>query len=464
MTVTARPALLLSVPLDRCKSILDSAIFAELLKQYDVHVFTPLVSSPEFRERYEAMGARLHDAPAIAPGLRWRIYNFTEVLRHYGFLYRYRKGPTRLYWNVETSFRWLDEQRFKERTPVRRILFTLLAAMESAFGLRRVVLKLLGRWIFRNEPLERFFGSEHPAACISTAHKTDQEKLIAYHAARAGVRTVFVPDSNDNFSMNGELIHDYDAFCVWGPQMAEDLAKLHAVRPEKIVPLGPIAHRVYDALANDGLYDLRARYSIEPSARIITYLSIWRLGFLDLFPSIDAIVSAMDDGRLPSCVLLLRASPWEDPAEMRRRYGAHPRVRIQAGRRPDEPGASGLEPAREYASTLAQSDLVVMSCTTGAVFYAAAIGVPVMANIVELSEYARGGMSPRALAAEDPAYIFRYGLPAARTLEELVALIRRLLDDASGARVACERIAERWDYRNRDYVSRFLAALEGTPA
>jgi len=454
------PRILLSIPLDRCKILLDTRLYRELSARFPVAVVSYLSDRPEFREAYGAGGVHFYGRPELRGRWRWRAYNFTEILRHFAFLFRFRRGATRMYWRGETRYRWATPE---DRRPhyLREAVLTVLAWAEVRFSLRRRILKMAGSWIFANPDVDSIFAQFRPTVFVSTAHKSDQEKILAYHASRRRLRSVFIPDSTDSFNMNGDLFHEFDVYCLWGPRMRRHAMLLHGIPENRFLPLGIPAHRAYEELLQSDPFDVRGTFGIADGVRIITYLAIWRGGFLDFHASIDALLGAIASDRIPNAVLLLRTCPWEDPAEVIARYQGRPHIRIQVAANDSTPDFAGDTQAREYAWTLFQSSVIVMSATTGALLQSCRMGIPTIANMVELSPYPEGAFSPRRLEEADPVDIFKSGLPAAHSFDELIDLVNRYLDDPRRDEHVWRTIAEDWDYADPQYVARFIRAVEG---
>jgi hypothetical protein len=235
---------------------------------------------------------------------------------------------------------------------------------------------------------------------------------------------------------------------------------LHGIPPGKLVKLGIPAHRTYERLVGPHSgYDLHERYGIPRDKRIVTYLSIWRLGFLDMFPSIDYLLAAIESDRLKDVVILIRTSPWEDPTEILLAYGARENVRVQVSGNDQKPDFAGTAHQLEYAETMRQSDVVVASTTTTPIFLACRFGRPSIANMVELSEYPAEGLRPSTLEKADALGFFEDGLPAAHSLDELVDLVDVYLKNPRSNEVTWRRIGSSWDYGEPEHVRMFLGLL-----
>jgi hypothetical protein len=261
--------------------------------------------------------------------------------------------------------------------------------------------------------------------------------------------------------MNGFTFHDFDWFCMWGTQMRKHAKQLHSIKDSNLVNLGVPVHRLYEDLIKRGHnYNVRIRFQIPPGLRIITYLSISKVGYQDLIPTIDYLLECIESGQIKNAVLLLRPSPWEDSTEIEKRYGSRDGIRIQAVPKGGF-DAPGNYHQIEYIETLRQSSVVVMSAITGAVLQTCLLEIPTIANLVQISKYGVEGISPQSAENWDPLNIFKAGLPAAHSFEELVGLINSYLGDPQKDRDVWKRIADAWDYRNPRYVEDFMGLIEG---
>ena len=456
------PKILLSIPLDRCKNFLDTDIYRALKERHPITIFSYLADRDDFQRTYGGPDVHFHKGVEISGRWRWFVYNLTEVLRHFGFLYRWRKSRTALYWHAETKYRWLDPEEFRVKRRVRHLVFVILSFLENRIHLRALLVRYLGWWIFENAQLDEFFLREEPTVYICTAHKTDQEKILSYYARRHKLKSIFVPDSVDNYYMNGSLFHEFDWFCIYGPKMREHARELHGIEEHRLVKLGIPANRLCEKLLRQGgSYKVRERLEIPSHVRIITYLSIWRLGYLDLLPTIDYLLESIESGRIRDAILVLRPSPWEDFTEILARYGNRPSIRLQLVQSNGQFDSGGTDYLFEYVETLRQSSVVVMSATTGALLQTCLLRVPAIANLVELSEYPREGFSPLALEKTDSFDLFKTGLPAAHSLEELVWMINEYLEHREKDRDVWKRILDEWDYQNENYIEDFVGLIEG---
>lgn len=453
--------ILLSIPLDRCKSFLDTPIFRALKQRHQIFVFSYLADREEFTGAYSEENIRFYPAPMILGSLRYYLFNLTEIFRHFGFLYKWRNGATALYWPAQTKYKWGDPRQPNKNRPVRYFALLILSSIGNVFPLRKLLITFLGRWIYWNPGLDMFFKEYQPTVYICTAHKTDQEKILAYYASKYKLFSIFVPDSTDNFAINGFTFHDFDWYCMWGSRMNEHAKQLHGIKNSKLVKLGVPVNRLYeDLIKRRHNYNFRNQFQIPPSLNIITYLSIFRQGYQDLIPTIDYLLECIDSGQIKDSVLLLRPSPWEDSTELEERYGTCDGIRIQSVPKGGF-DAPGNYRQIQYIETLRQSSVVVMSAITGAVLQSCLLGIPTIANVVQISEYAVEGVSPQSFWKRDPLNMFKAGLPAAHSLEELLGLINGYLDDPQKDRDIWKRIADEWDYRNPRYVEDFMGLIEG---
>jgi hypothetical protein len=467
----SKPVVVVSIAMDRCvKNFLDTRLFAALRERFDVCVVSYLSDQEAFRRAYGGTGTTFLPAPRFLSRLRERIYNLAEIFRFHGFYFRHRHGVARVHWRAMTAYRYpQDYGPGKNARPrrLRYLAFFTLAGLGSVLRLYRLVPRVLGRWYFAQPALENWLREHRPAAFISTAHRTDQEKFLAHHAGRLGIRTVLLPDSWDNFIVDGFLIHPYDAYGVMGEVMAKQLTRLHDVGPERVVELGVPVRRMYEELLAASDYDLRARFSIPAGVPIITYIAVSTMACYDTIDIIEGMARAILDGRLPRAVILVRTQPGQDPAEYFARLAPLECVRIQVAGNRGGGGEGRIDFDRrdenlEYAATVSRVQLVV-SNLSACVVDACVADVPTIINAVEISAYLPGGFSPRALADLNPFELLETGLPVARTMPELLDNVAGALRDPAATEGSRRRAAAVSDYRVGDYVQRFLGMVSGEP-
>jgi hypothetical protein len=464
-----RPTVLVSIPMDRCvKNFLDTRLFTALRARFDVCIVSYLADDAGFRRTYGGEGVSFLSAPRFLSRLRERIYNLAEIARFHGFYFRHRHDVARVHWRAATLYRYPEDYGpGKDARPrrLRYLAFNLVAGLGGLLRLDRVLAKLLGGWYFAQPALESWMRSRKPVAYIATAHRTDQEKFVAHHAARFGVRSILLPDSWDNFIVDGYQFHEFDLYGVMGPVMARQLERIHDVQAARQRALGVPVRRMYEEVLANGSYDLHARFSISPATPIVTYIAVSTMACYDTVEIIERLARSIDQGELPPAVILVRTQPGQDPAEYFRRLGSHPAVRIQVAGSRGGGGEGRVDFDRrdenlEYAATIARASVVV-SNLSACVVDGCAADVPTIMNAVELSAYPPGGFSPRALVDLDPFELLETGLPVARSMPELIAAVAGALRDPAASAASRRRAAQASDYGTRDYVERFLEMVTG---
>lgn len=453
--------------MDRCvKNFLDTRLYTLLRQAFDVCIVSYLSEDAGFRAAYGGPGVSFLPAPRFRSQLRQRVFNLAEIWRFHGFYFRWRRTLARLHWSAVTGYRYPEDYGPGKRLHPRRaraLLFWILAGLGSTLRLFRLVPKLLARWYFDQPALAQWLAQHRPLAYIATAHRTDQEKFLAFHAGRLGVRSVLVPDSWDNFIVDGFQYHEYDAYGVMGAVMAKQLERIHSVGAARQVQLGVPVRRMYEELTARAGYDLRVQFDIPAGVPVITYIAVSTMACYDTVEIVRRLADAIETGRLPAAVILVRTQPGQDPAEYFEKLGSLRSVRIQVAGNRGGGGEGRIDFARrdenlEYAATIRQANAVISNLSACAADGYVA-GVPTILNAVELSAYARGGFSPSGVIDLDPFEIVATGVAVARDMDQLIAHVRQALTAPQDMVRAGRAAAAACDYQVADYAERFVAMI-----
>lgn len=462
-----RRVVLLSIPMDRCvKNFLDTRLYAALREKFDVCIVSYLSEDPAFRAAYGGPGVAFLPPPRFRSRLRQRMFNLAEIWRFHGFYFRWRRTLARLHWSAVTGYRYPEDYGPGKRLQPRRrraFVFWIVAGLGSTLRLFRIVPKLLARWYLHEPTLVQWLEQHRPLAYVATAHRTDQEKFLAFHAGRLGVRSVLLPDSWDNFIVDGFQYHEYDIYGVMGSVMARQLQSIHGVDAGRQVQLGVPVRRMYEELIAQSSYDLRAKFGIPAGVPVITYIAVSTMACYDTVEIVRRLAAAIATGRVPAAVILVRTQPGQDAAEYLAKLGSLPNVRIQVAGNRGGGGEGRIDFDRhdenlEYAATIRYAD-VLISNLSACVADGYVAGVPTILNAVELSPYARGGFSPSAVVDLDPFEIVALGAPVARDMDELVELTGQALRAPHDLVRAGRAAAAACDYQVADYAERFVAMI-----
>jgi hypothetical protein len=449
----SKPRAILSIPMDRCvKNFLETPLYLELKLHFDVVIVSYLEKQSSFKERFSAPNIRFASEPDFMSSGRRAAFTILDFVRHFGFYFKFRKAETRLHWRGSVVYKYPDDY-FPNQTPkprrVRHLLFWLACFMSLKLNLRKYTVRFLGSWIFANSTIDELFRDPRTKLFVSTAHRTTQEKFLAFHAKKYNVRSVILPDSWDNFVVDGDLIHEFDRFLTFSAAMNDHLVKLHNVEETRLKVIGnPVRRMLFSELDNSS-FDLRKQFKIPRSVKIVVLMAVSQSAYWDTFELVDALLAAQDNGSLEPFILLIRTQPGEDPVGYFDRYKTHPQVRIQVAGTRGGGGQAEIDFTREdenleYAATVARVDAVITNLSACGID-ACVAGVPFILNAVELSAYPRGGFSPAALTELDNFGLLQLGLPVAWTLKDLIQITEQALERHPSLIDACERAALKWD-------------------
>jgi hypothetical protein len=347
---------------------------------------------------------------------------------------------------------------------LRYYLLSVLGFMGSNLSAHKLINYVLGNWMYSNPQLDDFFQRERPKTYIATANRTDQEKILSHHARKYGLNTILIPDSWDNFIPDGFLFHEFDRFCLWGPRQRDQIKKYHDVPDHKLIEIGVPLYRQFEQLLEDNqTFSIRHRNDIPADSRMILYLQQAKTHNFDELEIIDYICARIDDGTIPNCVLLIRTQPGQDPTSIEMRFNHRSNVRVQISGNKHSGGEGDIDLINnienlEYIKTLRES-AVVISPISKCILESYLVETPVIVNLVELSNYPEGGLSPRSHAAGDLMDLFKDGCPSVRTLEELVLMINSYLANPEKDKETRTRILNSWDCKDESYIEHFLELI-----
>lgn len=278
--------------------------------------------------------------------------------------------------------------------------------------------------------VERFIKDYFPfaIACIETARdlvdrfgitsvalarlrRATESALAAGFRSRGVPVTMLVHGHVSNFPERRFDAGDFsgaDRVCVWGADQARQVIQsAWPPKPQRVVAVGNPA---WDQLIAGPRRDrvavrsaLSARLGLD--SRVLWCVLTSQTLTLDQFPEVLAAFA-----REPRAALIVKVHPAEDPAWYQERLAGLPSARVVA-----HAGAN-------LHDLLCAADLTMtFSSTTN--LESLLLGTPVVTYVFG------------ALAGQDRAvYLERYGLPLARTGEELRALLQRAADDPGSFR------------------------------
>lgn len=461
---------MVSVPFTRTtRVLLSSAVFERLRREHDVLVVSPSAGDDTFQREfggpntrfYRFRGERVYRRRVPAA-----LYGASELLRFQGFYFRFRNAGLEYYWRGrDTVFGRGDGDR--QRGLGARTAMTLLGYLGYFRHAWRFADRLAAPLVHDAEEIGRIAAGYDSVAVVQVASFGEQERFLSYCARKFGFRTLLLPYTTDQLTINGYLLSRFDRILAQGPWETRCATELHGVPPERVHPLGSLWFRNIDriraALEESGAGARRA----PGSPRVIMYAGHSSLYFPreSEFAAVDAVLDAIRAGTFGPARLIYRpiTEGDEEHRALLDRYGADPLVEIQfpqaacigiAGHTRGEVAAE----LAEYVGQLLSVDVLVMSYLTSMCLDAYYLGRGVVSNCADDTGTLVRRRADVFLDA-DINRVRRSGMPIAYSLPDLVRRVGEVLEDLEGAREAGRRLVAEWDYPRDDYVEDFMRVL-----
>lgn len=462
-----RSLVIVSVPFTRtARVLLSSAVFERLRREHDVLVVSPSAEEEAFQRefggpntrfyRFRGEGVYRRRVPAM-------LYGVSELLRFQGYYFRFRRAGLEYYWQGRDTVlgRGGADRR---RSPGARAAMTLLGYLGYLPAAWKLADRLAAPLVHDVAEIGRIVGGYDSVAVVQVASFGEQERFLSYCARRFGFRTLLLPYTTDQLTINGYLLSRFDRILAQGPWETRCATELHGVPAERVHPLGSLwfrnIDRIRSALEESG-------DSVPRATRAIMYAGHSSMYFPreSEYAAVDAVLAAMRAGTFGPARLVYRpiVEGDEERADLLARYGGDPLVEVQfpqascIGISGHTRGEVAAELA-EYVRQLLEVDVLVMSYLTSMCLDAYYLGRGVVSNCAdETGTLARRGAD--VFLDADVNRVRRSGMPMARSLPELVDAIVEALDRPERAREAGRRLVGEWDYPTEDYVDAFMREL-----
>ncbi|HEX2188395.1 MAG TPA: hypothetical protein VHG51_05825 [Longimicrobiaceae bacterium] len=461
---------MVSVPFTRtARVLLSSEIFERLRLEHDVLVVSPSAEDEAFQRefggpntrfyRFRGEGVYRRRIPAV-------LYGVSELLRFQGYYFRYRRAGLEYYWRGRDVVHGRGGED-RRRGPGARAAMTLLGYLGYAPAAWRLADRVAAPLVHDVAEIGRIADGYDSVAVVQVASFGEQERFLSYCARKFGFRTLLLPYTTDQLTINGHLLSRFDRVLAQGPWEARCATEMHGVPAERVHTLGSLWFRNMDRIRRM-LEERGESAPREPGApRVVMYAGHSSMYFPreSEYAAVDAVLAAMRAGVFGPARLVYRPITEGDDEldDLVARYGGDPLVEIQfpqascIGITGHTRGEVAAELA-EYVKQLLEVDVLVMSYLTSMCLDAYYLGRGVVSNCAD----ATGTLERRGaevFLAADVNRVVRSGMPMARSLPELVEAVRDALDRPEQGREAGRRLVAEWDHPREDYVGEFMRVL-----
>jgi hypothetical protein len=404
--------------------------------------------------------AARHDLVFVFPEAHKRVQTRLEALS----LPRYRTLPIsadrvyryrRLYHaSVLRKLRRTTDKRvgfkfWRDSLGTRAFLASWLSSWTGTHALYRAwVLSRVGV----DEALERLLDEEQPDVIL---HPTVLEGLFVSDLVRAGearrTPTVFVMNSWDNPAAKAMMVGYPDHLCVWGEQTRRHAVEHLRCPPERVVSLGAAQFDLYRRPPKVEPAVYRRSLGVPPTSKVLLYAGSSK--GLNEIRHLVALEEAMEQGRLPTCVVLYRPHPWRASPEGEPEFHARRWTRVimdpamEASYHASRRGAAMRVDLADYEDThvtLSAVDAVVSPLST-ILLEAAMHGKPVAAYLPDEDMGRNRFLYTTANMAHFVDFFERVDCVRCESPEQLVQTCAQLLERAGDPAVS-ERLRKQCEY------------------
>jgi hypothetical protein len=256
--------------------------------------------------------------------------------------------------------------------------------------------------------------------------------VIALARAR-NIPSVLIMNSWDNPATKRAVIGNPDHLLVWGPQTRDLAIRFMGIEPDRVSCFGAAQFDIFRRSPRVSRADFCVAHGIDPRKRVLLYAGSSKGS--DEFAHLQAIESAIDDGRLDDVAVVYRPHPWGRGGHKGERLLDHPwrHIRFDGSMRTYledvRGGRKGIHLA-DYADThdvLSSIDALVSPLST-ILLEGALHGKPVLCFLPDEREGSSLHLQARhahfGAMYQNPVFLKAHGDAALiGKLEELMALV-----------------------------------------
>ncbi|MBI1245711.1 MAG: hypothetical protein GC202_11950 [Alphaproteobacteria bacterium] len=352
---------------------------------------------------------------------------------------------------------------------------TWTARIYRLFGLpgvwsvyRRILLARAAR--LENAPLDALLDAERPDAILHpTVMAGPYLNDLVEATRRRRVPLLAIMNSWDNPSTKRAMVGHPDRLLVWGEQTRAHAIRFAGLPPESVVPFGAAQFDIYRTPPSLDRAAFCARHGIDPARTVVLYAGSSK--GTDEYADLDALESAIEDGRLAGASIVYRPHPWGNCGRDGKRIATRPwrHVAFESTMADYVRQAGGGEraittPAYENTrDVLANVDVVVSPLST--ILLEAALNAKQPLCFVDDSDVENWFMTINSELAHFKEFFEEPAFPVTRGRTMLVAgvadAIARARDPVTRAALvrACERFVTRFEAPYARRLADYVAAL-----
>jgi hypothetical protein len=465
--MTKDDLVILSLPFQRLiRSHLTPMVLEILTKRADVIIVSPFAMHSDFVNQYQ--GDRI--GHALAPtheGLPWLFKKLVAVsssLRLRGYWCRNRKRLP-YYWSTR-HIGFGENGNDTVSSPSKRVIMDILACI-GLYPRAWVLLdSLIGRWSYHMLELSAIVRQYDHVTLIQAASWGFQDQALAWMGRKYQWRTVLLPYTTDQLMTNGYLYSNFDAICVQGTTERRFAQVLHEVPTSRVINLGSTYIKTLKAISPvNSANELGSRppklkvmyaglvstyFPVECEIQAVNTLSELKIN--DDMHNLDIVYRPV--GYSKDSVEWIRRQ-LKFPKRVEMQFPSHTSIGLAA-----YSPANSTSDLRRLLQDLAGIAIIVTSLTTSLSIEAALLQIPTICYYPLDNFFLQKRKLVSTLNNESRVIGFE-SVPVARSLEELVSMLGRLIANADMRRKISEATLCEWDYPESDYESLLNTAVFG---
>lgn len=464
-------ALIISVPFKRnARFLLSSELFARMKKEFNILIVSPFADDGQFREEFGGSNVRFlrcDDGLSLLEPFYQRVFEISELVRFNGYWFRFRNNKMKYYWHLIKS--GYDECSQKAKSRKARILGVLLGYVGCCKLTWRLIDIIFGKHFYNVSKLHEITRAYTNVTVVQTANWGYQERFLSFFAKKYSHKTIFVPYTTDQLSINGYLIADFDMICTQGPIESMYVQQYHAIDNRRTFPLGMIWNRNIEAISKD--FPLVGHNNPN---RTILYAGVSSLYFsrVSEFEAVDEILRHIKSGSLANIKLIYRpvAKDQEELVEIQLKYGGNHLIEVQLPQAAmigmgnvDVESSSVKSEIIEYLKVMSNIDLLIMSSITTLMFDAMYFSVPVISNFNDPVESSRQN-GKELILSSDVLGVVSSGLHIVHSTDDMMKEIYSALENADEFVKSEMQILSDWDFHNNNYIEDFMQIINRVSA
>lgn len=457
--------IIISIPFARLVRLLLSTPILDVLKgQAKVLVVSPFSNNNFFKNEFSSNHIKFFKLKneSKTPKLCNSLYISSEILRRHGYWVKYRKSAMRFY--AMTRFVSYgadgDDQKF---SILKKCIYYILSILGIWKNSWKIVDTLIGPFIFQNNGLEELTEPYDKVTLVQSASWGIQDRTLSWLAKKNKWRTVLIPYTTDQLTLNGYLLSEYDAVCVQGTCDKHFVEKYHNLPKVRIEKLGSPWSRYLKLIK-----DSEKHKENDTEKRKIIYAGISSIYFpMEAeFHGLEIILEAINNNEIDNYEVIYRPVALDHEAiqKIHERFSNRENLTIEFAQSSflamDEYkfDRKTIDDVKQFVTSLDNCDLVITALDSSICIEAAFLGIPSIAFY-----YDKTGVLERRktlkLFLQNGKIQFMKHIPVISNSLDLIPEIKKLLNNEIDRSTQTNATCKEWDYEFSDFESILKRAL-----